>query len=160
MTQGNVKYAKVVDTDIERFLLRPGTFFVRGNGNRDLVAKCGPVTQVPEGCFCPDLLIRLKFDPSLMRSEFACVEWNALSVHQRLLKRAKSTNGIWKVNGKDVRQHMLAVPPIEEQDAFLNLLEPCTLAVESLQIHFARTRELKAALRERLLTSSHSPQVN
>lgn len=152
VTEGNVKYAKVADTDIERFLLRPGDLLVvRGNGNKNLVARCGLVTQVPEGCFYPDLLIRLKFDPSLMRSQFACVEWNAPSVHSRLLTRAKSTNGIWKVNGKDLRQHTLAVPPIEEQDAFMSQLEPCARVVENVQRHLDRTRNLKKGLLDRLL---------
>jgi len=160
VTEGNVKYAKVADTDIERFLLRPGDLLVvRGNGNRSLVAKCGLVGQVPESCFYPDLLIRLKFDPSLMRSEFACIEWNAPSVHQRLLTRAKSTNGIWKVNGRDLRQHLLAVPPVEEQEAFLKSMEPCTCVAKSSQAHLASTRVLKVALLERLLTPPQSLQI-
>jgi type I restriction enzyme S subunit len=86
---------------------------VRGNGNKLLTGKCGLVDMVPKGCFYPDLLIRLQFDRDVMRPQFAALQWNAPATHKRLISRAKSTNGIWKINGSDIRQHTLKVPSIE-----------------------------------------------
>jgi type I restriction enzyme S subunit len=74
---------------------------------------------VPNGCFYPDLLIRLQVDAKIIRPEFAVLQWNSPSTHGRLISRAKTTNGIWKINGADIRQHTLKVPKVEEQDALL-----------------------------------------
>ena len=120
VTTGNVKHAIVTSSDAGRFRLGRGdVLIVRGNGNRNLVGRSGIVDVVPTDCFYPDLLIRMRFNPSRMLPRFANIQWNVRSVHERLLERAKSTNGIWKVNGQDLRQHLLAVPPILEQESFL-----------------------------------------
>src|SRR5690606_16397300 len=118
--EGNEKYA---DIDYERvlpFFVQAGdVFVVRGNGNRELTGKCGIAFQNYDDMFYPDLLIRLRFDPSKILPEFAVLQWNCASVHNRLISRAKSTNGIWKVNGADIRSHELTVPPLDEQCEFL-----------------------------------------
>ncbi|MGU5617062.1 restriction endonuclease subunit S [Aeromonas caviae] len=120
VAEGNTKYAEISDAEAVAFELKANdVLVVRGNGNKLLTGKCGLVDVVPKGCFYPDLLIRLKFDEKIIRSEFAVLQWNSQSTHNRLISRAKSTNGIWKINGADIRKHALKVPEIEEQDALL-----------------------------------------
>lgn len=120
ITDGNIKYADVSETEIEPFLLRQNdVLVVRGNGNKFLTGKCGLVNTFPIGCFYPDLLIRLRFDENVIRTEFAVMQWNSASTHNSLISRAKSTNGIWKINGADIRKHTLIVPPLTEQDSLI-----------------------------------------
>ncbi len=120
IAEGNTKYAEVTDEQAAAFeLKRDDVLVVRGNGNKLLTGKCGIVDTVPKGCFYPDLLIRLQFDVDVIRPQFASLQWNAPATHKRLISRAKSTNGIWKVNGGDIRQHTLKVPSIEMQDVLL-----------------------------------------
>lgn len=123
LTEGNIKYAEISSEQAIAFALKPGdVLVVRGNGNKLLTGKCGLVETVPQGCFYPDLLIRLQFDEKVIRSHFAVLQWNSPNVHKRLISRAKSTNGVWKINGGDIRQHTLKAPPIEEQDALLEVM--------------------------------------
>lgn len=120
VVEGNTKYAEISEAEAAAFELKANdVLVVRGNGNKLLAGKCGLVDVVPKGCFYPDLLIRLKFDEKIIRPEFAVLQWNSQSTHSRLISRAKSTNGIWKINGADIRQHVLKVPEVEEQDALL-----------------------------------------
>jgi len=134
---GNLKYADIPKAEMDRYRLCPGDLLVvRGNGNRGLTARCGIVDIIPENCFYPDLLIRITFDSAEILPEFALLQWNSPRVHRRLLTRAKSTSGIWKVNGKDLRQHILIVPPLDEQEHFLELVNG----------PIARQRELEAAM--------------
>lgn len=120
VTEGNIKYAEITSSEALAFALQPNdVLVVRGNGNKRLTGKCGLVDVVPRGCFYPDLLICLKFDNEIIRPEFAVLQWNCQSTHNRLISRAKSTNGIWKINGSDIRQHSLKIPTIEKQDALL-----------------------------------------
>jgi len=157
LTGGNVKYAIISSGEAEKFKLRKGDILVvRGNGNRNLVGKCGIVNEVPEGCFYPDLLIRIGFDETKVRSEFASLQWNSSIAHKRMLAKAKSTNGIWKVNGKDLRQHKLAVPPLEEQDAFLKLMQPHKKLTKQIKSKVNASQKLKHKLLNHLLTFGFS----
>ena len=150
--EGNLKYADVTTSEIQPFILRKNdVFVVRGNGNRNLVGRAGIVATAPENCFYPDLLIRLRFKESLMRQQFACIQWNTDSVHGQLLKRAKSTNGIWKVNGKDVSQHVLRVPPLNAQDRFLARMADFEKGRDTASAALASAQFVKRSLMEELL---------
>lgn len=116
----SLKYADVQDDCVEQFRLRRDDILVvRGNGNRLLCGRAGIVEDFPDGCFYPDLLIRLRFREDALLPEFAVMQWNERISHTRLLKKAKSSNGISKINGQDIQSHQLVAPPIEEQTEFL-----------------------------------------
>ena len=149
---GNLKFAEISDQDLDKFRLREKDLLVvRGNGNRSLVGACGIVDEVPENCFFPDLMIRLIVDEEQIRPEFLCLQWNQAEVHQRLLAGAKSSNGIWKVNGQDVRKHTLLVPPIAEQDALIELANRASNAIDQLSHRVRQSARLRAAALESLL---------
>ena len=61
------------------------------------------------------------FDPKRIVPAFAVAQWNLPAVHRELSARAKSTNGIWKVNGQDVRAHRLVVPTLSDQHRSLHV---------------------------------------
>jgi type I restriction enzyme S subunit len=125
--EGSLKYADVNPADVESFQLRrDDVLVVRGNGNRLLCGRAGIVKEFPKGCFYPDLLIRLRFREDLFLPEFAVMQWNETKTHMRLLKKAKSTNGISKINNQDVQSHQLFVPPIAEQKRFVENLKART----------------------------------
>ena len=150
ITEGNVKYAEVTDEQAAAFALKKDdVLVVRGNGNKLLTGKCGLVDAVPKACFYPDLLIRLQFDSDVMRPQFAALQWNTPSTHKRLISRAKSTNGIWKINGSDIRQHTLKVPSIEMQDALLEEIRSIRQARADIQKRKTLAQNFKAlALKE------------
>jgi len=124
---GSLKYADISPDSVSQFRLKlDDVLVVRGNGNRGLCARAGLVTDFPENCFYPDLLIRLRFNANCLLPEFAVMQWNEPRTHTRLLRRAKSSNGIYKVNGQDIQSHRLVVPPIAEQTRFLEDLKAKT----------------------------------
>jgi type I restriction enzyme S subunit len=144
VTEGNTKYAEISETEAAAFELKANdALVVRGNGNKLLTGKCGLVDVVPKGCFYPDLLIRLKFDENLIRPEFAVLQWNSQSTHNRLISRAKSTNGIWKINGADIRQHTLRVPEVKEQDELLAEMRAIRSARQNLTLRKTAIERLK-----------------
>lgn len=114
--QGFIKHSKVDPKRVEQFLIKEHDIFVvRGNGNKRLTGRCGISARGYADMFYPDLLIRLRLKQDRMLPLFAALQWNLPKTHQRLISRAKSTNGIWKINGQDIRQHALVVPPIDVQ---------------------------------------------
>lgn len=144
VTEGNVKYAEVTENQAAAFELKANdVLVVRGNGNKMLTGQCGIVGTVPLGCFYPDLLICLKFDAKIIRPEFAALQWNAPSTHRRLISRAKTTNGIWKINGSDIRKHTLKVPSIEDQDISLEEIRTIRQARVDIERRKATIQALK-----------------
>lgn len=120
MPEGNLKRATVEASTLEKFDVRENDLFVvRGNGNRLLCGRAGIATASAENLFYPDLLIRLRFDEGQINPQFAAYQWNHPSAHFRLLQWAKSTNGIWKINGADIKNHSLIVPPLADQARIL-----------------------------------------
>jgi type I restriction enzyme S subunit len=131
--EGNLKKATVDQSTLEKFDVRKNDMFVvRGNGNRLLCGRAGLATETQENLFYPDLLIRLRFDHEQIIPEFAAYQWNHPSAHYRLLQWAKSTNGISKINGADIKNHTLIVPPISEQNEILKEIGKIEKRVEAL----------------------------
>ena len=149
--EGSLKYAEVSSDDVAQFTLRRNDILVvRGNGNRLLCGRAGLVKEFPEGCFYPDLLIRLRFRLDALLPEFAVIQWNESKTHLRLLKKAKSTNGISKINGQDIQAHQLIVPPIAAQKRFLEELKAKTNVTDAF-VHLAvEAANVQRALIQRL----------
>lgn len=131
--EGRIKFVEMTDAEARSFTVQAGDIFaVRGNGNRDICGRVGISRQSYPDLVYPDLLIRLRFDPARLLPDFAVAQWNHPTVHGRLISRAKSSNGIWKVNGQDIRAHSLCVPPIEvqrEATQFLGMLNVQAVAI-------------------------------
>lgn len=126
---GCVKHAHIDPAAARPFFVRQGdVFVVRGNGNRLLCGKAGLTDRSYDDLFYPDLLIRLRFDPKKILPGFAVTQWNLPSVHARLSARAKSSNGIWKVNGQDIRAHQLLAPPIDKQKSLMETVTKLQVA--------------------------------
>jgi type I restriction enzyme S subunit len=118
------KFAEISNERAASFIVQKGdVFVVRGNGNRLFTGQAGFAAEDYSDTFYPDLLIRLRFDPNVLDAKLATAIWNSPRTHSRLIARAKSTNGIWKVNGQDIRSHHLSVPPPQLQREYLAVLE-------------------------------------
>jgi type I restriction enzyme S subunit len=142
-TSTNLKWAHLDIERYDRFLLKPGDILcVRGNGNRNLVGRVGVVTDNTAGCFYPDLLVRLRFRTDKILPDFAVAAWNSGPIHAALIARAKSTNGIFKINGADIRAHSLPVPDICLQQAFLDRAHDIKLAAKAASTRAQRSRDL------------------
>lgn len=144
---GNLKRATVDTETLEKFdVCRNDLFIVRGNGNRLLCGKAGLATADHENLFYPDLLIRLRFDTAKIDPEFVAYQWNHPTAHLRLLKKAKSTNGIWKINGSDINSHTLIVPPITEQSRILGEVRRIEQRLMAVQKTLTSATALKKSL--------------
>ncbi|WP_372923119.1 hypothetical protein [Roseovarius sp.] len=153
--QGCEKYIRIDAYEAEPFLVQAGdAFAVRGNGNRNLMGKVGLSSESYNDLIYPDLLIRLRFDESIILKEFAVAQWNHPSVHARLAARAKSSNGIWKVNGQDIRAHKLTVPTIDQQKEVVTSLSHFQAQLQSIQGRQRQLREFLSKLHEQAFSAT------
>jgi type I restriction enzyme, S subunit len=143
----HVKYVDLTPDEAAPYLVKEGDIFaVRGNGNRQLVARVGRSEHSYEDLVYPDLLIRMRFDPDRVAHGFLVAQWNHPSVHARLLSRSKSSNGISKVNGQDIRAHELLVPPLAKQEEISASLSQFTLACFEAERRMSLLRQIKSGI--------------
>ena len=144
---GNLKRATVEASTLEKFDVRENDLFVvRGNGNRLLCGKAGLAIESAENLFYPDLLIRLRFNEEQINPQFAAYQWNHPTAHFRLLQWAKSTNGIWKINGADIKNHSLVVPPLAEQTKILTKISNIEERLTRLNAVLSSSAALKKSI--------------
>jgi type I restriction enzyme, S subunit len=145
--EGNIKFAEVEYDRASPFFVRAGDVFaVRGNGNRNITGKVGIADRDYDELFYPDLLIRMRFDEAQILPLFALAQWNLPSVHRRLIARAKSSNGIWKVNGQDIRAHALFAPSLSEQQSVLDELSAIKLQKQECVHRRAKASRIQTTL--------------
>jgi restriction endonuclease S subunit len=153
--EGCIKFVEIENDDAEPFLVKAGdAFAVRGNGNRNLMGKVGISSKSYDDLIYPDLLIRLRFDETVILKEFAVAQWNHPSVHARLAARAKSSNGIWKVNGQDIRAHSLVVPSMDEQKEIVSALQQYRSNIASVKRRRQQLRDLLKKVHEQAFSGT------
>ena len=140
----SVKHIEIDPGAVTRFVLQEDDFLiVRGNGNRQLTGRGGLVAGgLPTGCIYPDLLIRLRFKASQILPSFAAEQWNSARVHAALLENAKSTNGIWKINGQDIKRHSLVVPPLRDQARLLAEIHSFNSSIDAANAEVGSLKDL------------------
>lgn len=144
---GCIKFVEMTAAEACPFVVQSGDIFaVRGNGNRDICGRVGISRQTYPDLVYPDLLIRMRFDPSRLLGNFVVAQWNHPAVHGRLISRAKSSNGIWKVNGQDIRAHTLVVPPIHVQREAVQFLYVFDVQATAIQGRLATLRDMRRDL--------------
>ncbi|MDM8549895.1 restriction endonuclease subunit S [Desulfobacterales bacterium HSG2] len=145
--EGNIKYAKVDDDVLQKFDVRAGdVFIVRGNGNKNLCGRAGLSMRGYTNLFYPDLLIRLRFDLKQVLPDFVAFQWNSVKTHSDLMRRAKSTNGIWKINGDDIKLHKLEIPPISEQRKIMAEISKIDLLLQCSKVAETNSKQLLISL--------------
>ena len=154
--EGHVKYVELTAEAVATYLVKEGDIFaVRGNGNRQLVGRVGRSPVSYDDLIYPDLLMRMRFDPKRVVPEFLIAQWNHASVHARLLARAKSSNGIYKINGQDIRAHDLVMPSLPQQREIMTSLQGVASAVALVKSRTAALRRIKSELMRALLGVAH-----
>lgn len=90
----------------------------RGNGNLSLVGLGSfPDDDMPEVVF-PDTMIALRVDPAVIGREYLEYVWSTKPVRAQIEAGARTTNGTFKINQGVVESILLALPRIEDQEAF------------------------------------------
>lgn len=154
----NLKYTDIPQKVVDKFRIYGGdVLVVRGNANPDLVGKAGRVGTFPEACIYPDITIRVVFRQSgegSVSPDYAVLAWNHPVVHNQILRRAKTSNGTLKINGRDVRQIVMPVPPRAKQDEIVGLSTAIDSKATGLLAKRKALQELKKSLMHDLLTGT------
>ena len=86
--------------------------------------------------------------------ELAVLAWNHPIVHNQVLRRAKTSNGTLKINNRDVKQIVMPVPPVTEQEKIVEVAAVADAKVSALANKLKALDQLKKSLMHDLLTGT------
>lgn len=90
----------------------------RGNGNKALVGVGTYSREDRSDLVFPDTVIAGTVDTALVRMPFLEAAWKRREVRAQIEAVARTTNGTYKVNQKNLAGVLVPVPPLDLQDAF------------------------------------------
>ncbi len=98
--------------------------FTRYNGSIELLGVCGMVRSSPfPALLYPDKLMRVRFDHDHALPEYVEVFFQSPEARDRLMDRAKSSAGQQGISGKDIKEQIVALPPLAEQREIVRRVE-------------------------------------
>ncbi len=153
-TLTNLSYVDVDQATILANAATKGDFFVvRGNGNRDYVGTGGWLREEPpDTCIFSDKLIRLRFDTRVVADGFYPYLWQSRAFQVRLQSKAQSSSGLWMMNKRDISREWVALPPKDEQEEMVIILDAASSQLAALIAELTAARRVKQSLLQNLLT--------
>jgi type I restriction enzyme S subunit len=104
------KFVKVSDRIAQRFHIRKGDLLIcRSVGSYDYVAKCTLVEEDRADVLFPDIIIRARFNESIL-PEFAREVIQTPLGRSHFLSNARTAVGMWKIGAEDIRRFPIPVP--------------------------------------------------
>jgi type I restriction enzyme, S subunit len=152
LNQDTVKYLENRVPADSPLLLEPGDILVQRSNTAELVGTTA-IFNGPAATFVyPDLIMRLRF------KKRATAEWfwryaNSTS-GRRFFSRvaAGSTGSMPKISGDTLRDMVVPLPPMAEQEAITTILNDMDAEITALEEKLAKARQLKQGMMQELLT--------
>lgn len=157
---GEYKLGAWSDSEAQPFAVREGDLLVvRGNGSLSLVGRAGVVPAFTEQVAYPDTLIRVRCDTQVVRPRWLACVWDSELVRNHLERRARTSAGIYKISQPDIASATLPLPPLDEQDEALALLDAELSRVDSIKQSLALAEQAASAQRQNILRAAFSGQL-
>ena len=151
----NEETIKRLDENIEPdsdLFLRPGDLLVQRSNTADLVGTAALFDGPSDTYVYPDLMMRLRF----REETTARWIWRYMNSHHGrrffLAGAAGSTGSMPKISGEMLRAMIVPFPPGAEQAAIVDVLADMDAELAALEARWEKTRDLKQAMMQELLT--------
>ena len=132
---------------------------VRGNGSLSLVGRAGVVPKINELVAYPDTLIRVRTLTAVVRPTWLALFWDSKLAREHFERRARTSAGIFKISQPDIVSLAVPVPPLDEQDAAIEVFDAFVQRVEGLQMGLEAALRYATAQRQNILRAAFSGEL-
>jgi len=118
-----IKEIEVLESDIEKFQLKPGDVILTEGGDRDKLGR-GHVWygEIPL-CLHQNHIFRVRLDEKILHPEFFSFLIGSAYGKKYFAKSAKQTTGIASINSTQLKNFPALVPPLALQQQFAHVVE-------------------------------------
>lgn len=131
---------------------RGDVLFSRANGVTELVGRCVYVEETPSQLMLSDKTLRLRPRPEKVIARMLCEQLKAESSRRQILNYISGSSGQKNLSQKQIGSILLALAPVQEQQIICDLLANTSKQFESDEVNLVKTKSLKTALMQDLLT--------
>ena len=119
----DLKFAYFDEEEVKTYNLKEGDILtIRSNGSISLVGKCALISE-PEECFVfAGYLIRLRPNKVLILPQFLISILSSHFLRTQIEQKAKSTSGVNNINSSEIKDLIVPLCSIEEQDKLMQYL--------------------------------------
>jgi type I restriction enzyme, S subunit len=148
--EGNEKLVSIAKEKAENFYLADqDILFVRGNGNLNLVGRCGLVECPPMQCTFPDILIKIRANDFVI-PQYLVLASNSAYVRDQVVTAAKTANGAHKISGGTISSLWILVPPkpvqLEILEYVARAVGPISEGIKAIESEISLLIELRTKL--------------
>jgi type I restriction enzyme S subunit len=126
----------------------------RANGVTELVGRCVYVEATPSRLMLSDKTLRLNPRLEKILPRMLCEQLKAESSRRQILNYISGSSGQKNLSQKQIGSILIALAPIEEQQKLFKLLQNSARQFEFDEVNLKKTKALKTALMQDLLTGS------
>lgn len=148
----DLKFAKFSKEEIETYKLNEGDILtIRSNGSVDLVGKSALITSKDEKYLFAGYLIRLRPKKNLIKPKFLLNLLASIELRKQIELKAKSTSGVNNINSEELRNLIIPLPLIKEQDQIISEIEPRLSVADKLEESITTSLQQAESLRQSIL---------
>ena len=152
---GEVKGLRVTDDEAKRARLEPGdVLVVEGHGNREEIGRSAVWEGTIVECVHQNHLIRVRPNTASVDPHFLSAFVNSASGRRQMLALGKTTSGLNTISTENVRQLVVAVPPLQLQQKYARLRALVEVAKSRFTTAGDVSSKLVASLQQTLLAES------
>jgi type I restriction enzyme S subunit len=149
-----IKTVKVRLDEIDQYRLEPGDVLMTEGGDLDKLGR-GAVWegQIPD-CLHQNHIFRVRCDRTQILPRFFAYVVESDIAKRYFLRVAKRTTNLASTNKTQVRAFCFPVPPLEEQERIVQIMNASKATIEALRQKESALKELKKSLMHDLLTGA------
>lgn len=133
------------------YSLQPGDLMiVEGHANPNEIGRCALVRKVPSGVLYQNHLFRLRGEE--LDPRFSEMWLNSHIARRYWWANCSTSSGLNTINSKQLKALPVAVPPEEEQQRIVSIIEAHDERIAAERARLEKLRKLKAGLMDDLLT--------
>ncbi|TWU24889.1 Type-1 restriction enzyme EcoKI specificity protein [Novipirellula galeiformis] len=151
----DLSHTELSDTDKDKYHLEnDDVLIVRTNGNPEYVGRTAVVRELPPNTVFASYLIRLRCDSSKLLPTFLHVALASPRVRRTLRHEIRSSAGNYNLNTKGIKRQVLPLPPLKDQQDFVDEIEGLYTKHAELNCHAEACKTLKRSLLNHLLSGN------
>ena len=143
---GAMKYVRMSEVEQQRYPLEKGDLLFNRTNSKELVGKCAVFDAIGDYVFA-SYLIRVQLDLAIVRPRFVATFLATSAGRIQIDRVSRQIIGMANVNAQELRELVIPLPSLEEQD---RLLAPVLTAAEEVSADRLQAERLVAEAGSRL----------
>ena len=156
----DLKFAYFEEEEVKTYKLKEGDILtIRSNGSISLVGKCAIISELEESFVFAGYLIRLRPNQALVLPGFLISILSSHFLRMQIEQKAKSTSGVNNINSSEIRDLIVPICSIEEQDRLMQYLASNLSSSDMIDAEINMQIVRSEVLRQSILKQAFSGQL-